>query len=434
MLQVKALSILVFTVGLSLARPRVGGVRIRPQFAAMLGALLTIGLGLLTLPQAARALGFLALPLLTIVSLMVTTLVAEEAGLFRLVSWRVARLAGGKPQRLFALLFFTGTVTGAVFTNDAAVLIFTPLVYRLVEEVGGDGWGRAQKIPFYFAVLYVANLVGPLVISNPINIIVAGWFDIGFLEYAKWMALPALVSILVTYAGLWFFFRKDFPRSYTVPEEGNARPGNPLFFWLSVAALGLTLFGFFTEGWTGVPTAAVAAVGAFLLLLVYSFVGGGKLGRVVQGVGWDVVLFVIGIFVVASGLRIAGITELLGSAILSAGEVGAGSARTATAFLAGGASAVLNNHPVAQIMAFTIRDLTSDGTTSRVLAMAALIGGDLGPKMLPIGSLAALMWFRMLRDRGVKITYREYVKIGVPVTLAAILLSVLTLNLQALVF
>ena len=136
MLQVKALSILVFTVGLSLARPRVGGVRIRPQFAAMLGALLTIGLGLLTPTQAARALGFLALPLLTIVSLMVITLVAEEAGLFRLLAWRVARLAGGKPQRLFALLFFTGTVTGAVFTNDAAVLIFTPLVYRLGRAVG----------------------------------------------------------------------------------------------------------------------------------------------------------------------------------------------------------------------------------------------------------------------------------------------------------
>ena len=211
--QLGALSILSLTIGLSLSRPRVGQVRIQPATAATFGATLTVAVGLLSPLEAWEVLEFLARPVLTIVSLMIITIVASQAGFFRILAWRLARSAGGNTRSLFARLFFAGTITGTLFTNDAAVLIFTPMVYQLVQEIQEPSWTDANRLPFYFAVLYVANLVGALVISNPINIIMAGWFEIGFVEYALWMTGPAIVSMVVTYVGLRIFFRNDLPLS-----------------------------------------------------------------------------------------------------------------------------------------------------------------------------------------------------------------------------
>jgi arsenical pump membrane protein len=429
-----AASILALTVGLSLARPRLAGRRMQPQWAAVLGALLTIGLGLLTLPEAYHAVGTLLSPLFTIVSLMVSTLVAEQAGLFRHVGYHVARLSRGDGRLLFRNLFLAGTITGAVFTNDAAVLIYTPLVFALVEESASPEWRLRQRLPYYFAVLYVANLVGPLVISNPINIIVADWFDIGFLEYAAWMALPALASIGVTYAGVGAFFSRSIPPSFRL-ADGNKTGARPLdtFGRLTAGVLALTLLAFFTQSITGVSTAWVAVGGAALLLAIHRRFGG-PTAAVLRGVGWDVVIFVVGIFLVAHGLQAAGVTDLIGSTVVTALERGTGRAVFVTGLAAGGASAMLNNHPVAQIMALSIADLEIADGTRRTLAFAALVGGDLGPKMLPIGSLAALMWFRMLRDRGVEVPYRLYVMLGVPVTLAAMLAALSVLVLQVRLF
>ena len=201
---------------------------------------------------------------------------------------------------------------GTVFTNDAAVLIFTPLVFHLVERVAAPDWGIKKKLPFYFAVLYVANLVGGLVISNPINIVVSSLFRIGFVEYARWMLLPAAVSILVSYAGLKVFFGRSIPLRFELPADmrSPSRPGR-LQLWCA-AVLIVTLIGFFSEGWSGIPTWLVAVAGAATLLAVYSAIARSGLEPIFRRVGWDVVLFLCGMFVVGMGLRSAGFTHMLG--------------------------------------------------------------------------------------------------------------------------
>jgi arsenical pump membrane protein len=308
------------------------------------------------------------------------------------------------------------------------------MVYHLIEDIADESWKAVNKVPYYFAVLYVSNLVGALIISNPINIIVSGWFGIGFVEYARWMAIPAVVSMIVTYFGMRFFFRRSIPVRCRKQPQSEIKVASSGFMIASGMVLLLTLFGFFSEQLTGIPAAYVAAAGAVALAIVYKTLGHGSLVEITRGIGWDAIIFVVGIFIVVSGLRTAGFTDIIGNLIIKTLVPGEQVATFATGFIAGSCSAFMNNHPVAGMMAMAIRDLNLADVSTRILAFSALIGGDLGPKMLPIGSLAALMWFRILRSKGVEISYWQYIKLGVPVTLAAILLSVLTLNLEYAIF
>lgn len=434
MTAVAAVSVLALTVGLSLGRPRIGWLKIEHSRAALIGAFLSIALGILPVPAAISALGILAFPLLTIASLMIITVIAEQAGLFDLLARRLARDAGGNGWRLFAFLFFGGTVVGSVFTNDAAVLIFTPLVFHLAEDVADEGWGAGAALAFYFAVLYVGNLVGAFVISNPINIVVSAFFGIRFGEYARWMILPALVSIVVSFLGLALFFRKAMPSTYRIPAPPKLDTRHLRFLGVCVLVLALTLAGFFSEGWTGVPPWLVAFAGALVLLGLHAAMNGASPASVLRRVGWDVLIFVAGIFLVARGLREAGLTDSIGAFLAAVSGKSLWTLTFATGLVAAVSSAVINNHPTAQIMAHAIAGLGLPPFETRMAVFSALVGGDLGPKMLPIGSLAALIWFRILRNKGISIPYSLYIRIGVPVTLAAVFLSILTLNLESLFF
>lgn len=433
-MQAVAFSIISLTVGLSLWRPHIGRLRVHHGAAAVLGAFLTVVLGVLPPDLLLTAARLLAAPVVTIVSLMVVTQVAERAGLFAILGAALARQARGSGRRLFALLFFAGVMVGTVFTNDAAVLIFTPIVFGLVEKIGGSSWKAENKLPFYFAVLYIANLVGALVIANPINLVVSNLLGIGFVEFAAWMALPAAVSVGVSFAGVWWYFRKQIPREFAValPEDRESRPGPEQLLCATVVAV--ILLGFFTEPVTGIPTWLAALAGAVALLLVHSTAGRGKPGPILRGVGWDVIVFMCGMFVIGLGLRHVGFTHLLGGLIEQISGASLEVRRVFVGLLAGTCSAIINNHPTADLMAFTIQDFALPLPEKKLLAFAALIGGDLGPKMLPIGSLAALIWFRLLRDRGVEVPYSLYIRIGVPVTFAALVAALLALELQVWTF
>jgi arsenical pump membrane protein len=362
-------------------------------------------------------------PLLTITSLMVLTLLAERAGLFERLLGAVVAIAGGSGRRLFLWLFLAGLATGMLFTNDAAVLILTPLVCVMSRDLVG-----LRPRPYLFAILNVANLVAAFVISNPINIVVANYFDLNFLDYARWMFLPALVAAAGTYGMLRWLFRDEIAQSdFTVRAAPAAPPPAPAFARLCGIVILAVLAGAFLSPLVGVRLWMVTVTGALLLLALGRQVAGIAPVAILRLVAWDVLVFVIGFFIIVSGLREAGLSVLIGQLITALAGPSLAAQMAVTGLLAAVFSALMNNHPTVYLMAVSIGEMTAAPGVQKFLALAMLIGGDLGPKMLPIGSLAALLWFRILRNHNIQVPYLLYVTIGIPVTLVALLLALAVL-------
>ncbi|MEW6324303.1 MAG: ArsB/NhaD family transporter [Nitrospirota bacterium] len=422
------LPIFLATVYLSMAQPAVGSLRITPSRAALLGAAAM----LLLFPSSPWPLVHSSVlilwrPLLTITGLMIVTLVARRAGLFDRLVGAVVRASGGDGRRLFAWLFVTGVLTGSIFTNDAAVLILTPMVCLLCRRSPG-----LQPAPYLFAVLNVANLVAALVISNPINLVVADYIGIPFVEYAAWMALPAAVAAASTYAVLRFYFRREIAASRLEPPPEPNAPRSPLLV-PSLAVIGLIVPAAFLGPLIGLPLWLIMAGGAAVLLLLARRLAGIAPQAVVRDVAWDVLIFVAGIFIIVNGLRETGLAGMLAELMARLGGRELPSMIVSTGVVAAVSSALMNNHPTAYLMAMSLDHLTAVPAEQRVLAFAMLIGGDLGPKLLPIGSLAALLWFRILKDHGIQMPYGRYIRVGVPVTLVALLLALAVLAGEAAV-
>lgn len=411
-----AYSTLAVTVGLALARPvlavtrRGAQVRLGPGLAGLIGLVLVTATRLADRNDLIATAATLWRPLLTIASIMILAACAGEAGL---IDRAVSRLASSRASvgGLHLRVFVVTTLATVLLNNDAAVLVFTPLVVGLVRKRYP---GREDLVvPFAYAVFLAAG-VAPLLVSNPMNMIVAStatWAHITFNGYAKTMIPIWLAGAPLTY----LLLRRALPLANAnanvnanVIANVNAR-GKAIGALLVVVLLAYPITSFF--GGAVWPVALAGAVVALLLTPNRARVAA-------RGVSWQILFFLYSVFVIALALAKVGVIDLLARHYAAATPSMVG---ITSAF----GSALVDNHPMGILNVLALGKLDA----SRGHLLAAMIGGDLGPRLLPIGSLAGLIWLESLRAQKAHIPLGRFVRVGATVTLPVLLLSLALLGM-----
>lgn len=389
-----------------------------PAAGALLGLAIALVAGAAELRDATEALGDLWRPMVGIVGIMLTTACAAELGVFtRLAAWIEPRTRG-PVEHGFRTVFALSALTAAVLSNDAAILLVTPVVIELLRHVYPRRHPQLA-LPFAFAV-FVAAGVAPLPTSNPMNLVVAHRAGIGFNEYALHMIPVALVGWIVAYALLAWVYRDVLadpePAPGAMPPQPALEPHAKAVLAIvaaSVAAYPI-LAGFDVPIW---PVAATAA----LLALATTLHRGASLRRIAGGVSWELVPFLFGVLVLATAVARAGVTAEL-EALYASNEAPLATIGT----VAAGGSALVGNHPMALLHSLALAGEPHAWT------YAALVGGDLGPRLLPIGSLAGLLWIDSLRRQGIRVPLRTFVGVGFIVTIPSLLVSLVVLWLVSM--
>ena len=329
--------------------------------------------------------------LLFLVAVTVLAELADAAQVFDIAANRAALLARGRTLRLYAMVLLLGIVTTIALSLDTTAVLLTPVVLALAQGL------ELNPLPFAMAAVWLANTASLLLpVSNLTNLLALEELHTTTTSYAGRVGLPAAAAIAVTVVALGVWQRRLLPRRYQLPKRTT--PDDALLFGGATAACGLLVVAVLAG--LSVPLAATAAAGLLGLL----FLVRRRQALRWSLVPWRLVLMVEGLFLLVAALGPLGLDDLL--------RAGVGSPMR-TAFVSAGAANALNNLPAY----LAVERVLPSGQL-----IPLLLGVNLGPLVLPWGSLATLLWAERCRARGVRISWLTFGLAGlllVPLLLVA---------------
>jgi len=356
------------------------------------------------------------------IGIIILSLVLDEIGFFEWCALKMAKFSNGDGVKMFIYSILLGALVSALFANDGAALILTPILLAKMRILKLN---MKTILAFLLAGGFISDSASlPFVFSNLTNIVTANYFNIGFAEYLLNMYLPFIVSVIITIIVLLIVLRKDIPKKVDIDllKDADSVLKNKTLFYFSWIFLALLLVGYFIGDAYDIPVSVFALGGGLLFLLISTLSKTVEPVHIIKNAPWQVVWFSLGLYIVVYGLKNAGLTDYLTVMLESLNTQGDLIAVLGTGFISAVLSAFMNNMPTIMVMDIALKDIGNSA-----MIYANIIVCNLGPKMTPFGSLATLLWLHTLNQKGVKIGFWQYSKFGLIVTPPVLLVVLLTL-------
>lgn len=402
-LMATALLVIIITI-LGVAIGRYPWLHMNRATIALAGATILIGIGAIPLEQAYAALDMDTLLLLF--AMMVINVNLRLAGFFRLVGNNVVYWARS-PRQLLGLIILVAGVLSALFLNDTIVLVFTPFVIEIVTAL------KRNPLPYLVGLVTAANIGSTAtIVGNPQNMVIGIASGIPFATFSRYLAPVALVGLALAWGIIVVVYRAEFSGgAFSTFPQFKKRLYRPLLR-KSMLATGLMVVAFLLG--FSIP---LAALGAATMLLITRRL---KPERVFREIDWALLVFFSGLFVVTGAIEEIGVSRQLFALAQPVAEQSVLSLTLVSVVL----SNLISNVPAVLLFRPVVPQFSNPEQTWLTLAMATTLAGNL----TLLGSVANLIVAETAKRAGIHLSFGEYLKAGIPITLATLGLGVMWLS------
>jgi arsenical pump membrane protein len=404
---------------------------------ATIGAVAFVALGIVSIPDLYSVLGIVSGASLTILSTIIMSIVLESVGFFRWAAFNIALKARGSGFVLFWYINLLCFLMTLFFNNDGSILITTPIILKTLSILN---LRPHQKLPYLISgALIATGASAPIGVSNLANLIALKIVGLDLNSYAIMMFIPAMAGIAIIAFLLFLSFKNVIPRKiplmpassiqnltemYNGPESKKKYhplqynpDNNPLMnvkmFRICLSIVILVRISFFVLAPLNISTEWPAVIGAILLILISRRQQGVRIVHILKKTPWQILLFAFSVYVVIYGLHNSGLTTILVHHLENIVSENHFNAIFSMGFLLTIMSNICNNLPSVMIGTLALTEMNLDPSTLQISYLANIIGADIGSLILPMGTLASLIWMHILKEHGVPISWRKYIQTSI---------------------